>query len=259
MVEQSVSADYGLIGYPLSHSQSKSFFSRLFDETGSDESYGNFAMPVLSESSLNEVLAKNPRLKGFNVTAPHKIAIMSYLDRISAEAERIGAVNTVKIYRAEDGHIVSLEGHNTDVEGFYESVRPLVEFLACKGALILGTGGASKAVAEALRRLDIVALFVSRSKVAESVITYDDITADVLKDYPLIINATPLGTYPDISGYPPFPYELLTEHNLCHDLVYNPSETEFMRRSAAYGAVVKNGLDMLYRQAIASLKIWKAQ
>ncbi len=250
--------DYGLIGRPLAHSQSKAFFTRLFAEEGSGESYDNFELQELTPQALYGLVLLNPQLKGFNVTAPYKVAVMDYLDSIDSAAERVGAVNTVKIERDATGRVTALCGFNTDVEGFRESVRPMAERLAPgAGALILGTGGASKAVAEALSQLGVKALKVSHSGKGD--LTYDDITAEVLAKCPLVVNATPLGTYPDTASCPPFPFGLLRPGMMCHDLVYNPAETEFMRRAAAQGAEVKNGLEMLHRQALASLAVWRTK
>lgn len=251
------STDYGLIGRPLGHSRSKAFFTRLFAEKGSAESYDNFELKALSPEALYSLMLLNPRLKGFNVTAPYKIEIMQYLDRVSPEAEAVGAVNTVKIVRDDTGRVLALEGYNTDVEGFRESVRPMAARLEDRqGALILGTGGAAAAVAEALRQLGIESVKVSRSQ-KDGAVTYDAITPELLASHPLIVNATPAGTYPNTDECPPFPYHLLGPGNMCHDLVYNPAETTFMRLAAERGAMTRNGLEMLHRQALASLLIWK--
>lgn len=249
---------YGLIGHPLAHSRSKAFFTALFAETGSGESYDNFDLPELTPDALYRIILLNPALKGLNVTAPYKVAIMQFLDSVSPEAAEAGAVNTVAIRRSPDGRLLGLEGHNTDVEGFLASVRPMAEKLvAAQGALVAGTGGASKAVEVALRQLGVPVTFVSRSKRGPGIIAYDDIDADILRRNPLIINATPLGTWPDTTSCPPLPYHLMGAHNMCHDLVYNPEITEFMKRSAEAAAEVKNGLEMLHGQAIASLNFWK--
>lgn len=248
---------YGLIGRPLGHSQSKAFFTRLFAEEGSKESYDNFELPALTPEALYSMVLMNPKLKGFNVTAPYKEEIKQYLDRMDENSTRVGAVNTVKIRRDSTGMVLGLDGYNTDVEGFRESVRPLVEATGARGAMILGTGGAAKAVAECLRQLDVPVLWVSRSKRGEGHITYDDITPEIVAANPLIVNATPLGTFPNTDLFPPFPYQYITSANACHDLVYNPAETMFMKMCRARGAKVKNGLEMLHGQAIASLKIWR--
>ncbi|MDE6197526.1 MAG: shikimate dehydrogenase [Muribaculaceae bacterium] len=260
MLKQLSDTDYGLIGRPLGHSKSKEFFTAYFAAQGSKESYDNFELPALTPEALYSLVLLNPQLKGFNVTAPYKVEIMQYLDRISPEAAEAGAVNTVRIVRDSGGRVTALEGYNTDVEGFRQSVLPMTEEMPeGSGALILGTGGAAKAVATALGKLGIRHTFVSRSTSASDTIGYDDITADVIAANPLIINATPLGTYPDAESCPPLPYGLIDSSCFCHDLVYNPATTEFMRRSAERGAKVKNGLEMLHRQAMASLNIWKTK
>ena len=248
---------YGLIGRPLGNSKSKAFFTALFAENHSRESYDNFELQALTPEALYSLVLINPCLRGFNVTAPYKEEIMPYLDSVDTNAAHVGAVNTVKIERDSTGRVTALRGFNTDVEGFRESVRPMVEKAAAKGALVLGTGGASKAVVEALTQLGVDVIRVSRSKNSDRIITYGGISADLVKTHPLIINATPIGTFPAVGNCPPFPYELLDESNLCHDLVYNPAETEFMKRCSARGAEVKNGLEMLHRQALASLELWR--
>lgn len=257
MADRLSDTDYGLIGRPLGHSRSKAFFTSLFAAQGSHESYDNFELPELTPEAMYSLVLLNPRLKGFNVTAPYKVEIMQYLDTLSPEAAAVGAVNTVRIERDASGRVTALHGFNTDVIGFRESVRAMAGALhEGNGALILGTGGASKAVAEALRQLGVQAVKVSRHP-SGGQICYDDIDAALLETHPLIVNATPLGTFPDTGSCPPLPYDLLDGHTMCHDLVYNPAVTEFMRRAAERGATVKNGLDMLHRQALASLKIWK--
>lgn len=248
---------YGLIGRPLGHSQSKAFFTRLFAEEGSGESYDNFEFQELTPEALYAVVLMNPCLKGFNVTAPYKEEIMQFLDRMDENSTRVGSVNTVRIRRDDTGMILGLDGYNTDVEGFRESVRPMVEEDGITGALILGTGGASKGVAEALRQLGVATLKVSRTHSGEGFVAYDDITPEFVAANRLIVNATPLGTFPKTDLFPPFPYQYLTPGNACHDLVYNPAETMFMKFARARGAKVKNGLEMLHKQALASLKIWR--
>ncbi|MCM1067852.1 MAG: shikimate dehydrogenase [Muribaculaceae bacterium] len=252
-----IPADYGLIGRPLGHSQSKAFFTALFAARGSSEVYANFELSELTPAALYGLVLLNPRLKGFNVTAPYKEEIMNYLDRLSPEAERVEAVNTVKVIRSEDGRVLALEGYNTDVEGFRESVSPMCARLTPEqGALVLGTGGASKAVVAALATLGVPSLRVSRTKVGDGIVDYGSIDEALLRRMPLVVNATPAGTWPNTESCPPFPYGLLTEACMCHDLVYNPAETTFMRLARERGAEVKNGLDMLHGQALASLKIW---
>lgn len=247
---------YGLIGYPLGHSYSKAFFTAFFAENGIPESYDTFELPELSPEAVYSLILMNPLLRGFNVTAPYKEKIMPFLDSLSDEAKAVGAVNTVRVHRDAQGMLTGMSGHNTDVAGFRESMAGFLPLLPeGSGALILGTGGAAKAVAEALRQDGIHSLFVSRTA-GEGRVQYEAITPDLLSRYPLVVNATPLGTAPNVEQCPPFPYELLGPGNICHDLVYNPDETTFMRQAAERGARTKNGLEMLFAQAIESLKYW---
>ncbi len=260
MLKQLSTTDYGLIGHPLEHSYSKAFFSELFAREGSAETYDNFDLPELTPEALYALVLLNPSLKGFNVTSPYKEAIIPFLDSLSPEAERVGAVNTVKVVRDPSGAVRRLEGFNTDVEGFRQSVAPMAAKLSHgAGALILGRGGAAMAVAEALRSLGVKSLMVSREKKETGIISYNDIDAALVAEYPLIINATPVGTYPSTDVLPPFPIGLLGPWNMVHDLVYNPAETKLMHMASLKGAQVKNGLEMLHAQALASLNIWKNQ
>lgn len=252
--------DYGLIGYPLEHSFSKKFFTELFASRGEDKSYDNFALPELTPEALYSLVLLNPRLKGFNVTAPYKEAVMEYLDSIDPVAAEAGAVNTVRIVRDDTGRVLRLEGFNTDVEGFRESILPLVAaFPAGTGALVLGTGGASKAAVTALRQAGFEPLRVSRSKAGEGIVTYDMLDAALMASHPIVVNATPKGTYPDVDGCAPLPFGLLPAGAVCFDMVYNPARTEFMKRAEAAGAKTANGLEMLHRQALASLRIWQGE
>lgn len=249
---------YGLVGRGIGHSRSAEFLNAIFAREGTAEKYANFDLPTLTPAALYTLVLMNPRLRGFNVTAPYKEEIMQYLDSVSALARRTGAVNTVRVERAPDGRVTALHGYNTDVEGFTDSVQGLAAQLQKgHGALILGTGGASKAVAVALSDMDIPFVKVSRAGRGDSTVSYDDIDATMLADYPLIVNATPLGMWPDTGSLPALPYHLIGIKNMCHDLVYNPSETAFMKACAEGGAQVKNGLDMLHAQAIKSLNIWR--
>lgn len=250
-------ADYGLVGYPLGHSFSKVFFTELFAADGSGRVYENFEIRELTPASLYSLVLLAPRLKGFNVTAPHKRKIMEFLDRVDPEAAAVGAVNTVKVKRDASGRVTALEGYNTDVRGFEESVRPFVEGMAegC-GALVLGTGGASLAVQHVLAKAGHAVLRVSRTRREDGIITYDDIDAGIVERYPLIVNATPAGTFPAIDTCAPFPFELLGHNNRVYDLVYNPAETLFMKRAMEMGASAKSGEEMLHIQAVEALKIW---
>ena len=243
---------YGLIGFPLTHSLSRLYFTEKFSKEGINAEYLNFELPDIGD--LWEMIAEQPDLKGFNVTIPYKEQIIGYLDKISDEAREIGAVNTVKVVTGHDGPILC--GYNTDTEGFWKAVRPVLR-KDVSSAIILGSGGASKAIAYALRKAGIDPLIVSRSK-NKSSFTYEDLTPDIIRQRPLIVNTTPLGTYPDVDTCPDFPYHALTPMNICFDLVYNPAETLFLKKAAEHGAVTKNGLDMLHKQAEASWRIWQS-
>lgn len=242
--------EYGLIGHPLGHSYSK----KLFNSRGI--SYENFDLAELTPASVYQLVLLNPRLKGFNVTLPYKQAIIPFLDKLNDVAEKAGAVNTVKIRRDADGRLLGLDGYNTDVEGFRNSVKPFADALGACKALILGTGGASKAVAVALESLGVDYKFVSRGKHGADTLAYGDLTREVMTEHLLIVNTTPLGTFPDTKSCAPIPYDLITPAHKCFDLVYNPAVTEFMRRCAEQGAEVKNGEEMLRGQAEAAYNIW---
>ena len=245
---------YGLIGLKLGHSFSRRFFTEMFQKEGIEAEYLNFELDDIGQ--LMEVIAEHPYLKGLNVTIPYKEQIMPYIDRLSPEAEEIGAVNTVKIVGDLSTGDFLLEGYNTDIIGFKDSITPLLSPGADK-ALVLGTGGASKAIIVALRQLGIEPLQVSRTA-APGRITYDDLRNDpsMVGSHKVIVNTTPLGMYPDVDSAPDIPYDYLTPDNLCYDLVYNPDPTLFMKRAAERGAKTCSGLAMLEGQAIASWKIW---
>ncbi len=256
--------ELGLIGHPLGHSFSPSYFSEKFGKYGVEGSYTLF--PIKDISSLNTVLDENPGLRGFNVTIPYKRAILPYLDSVSPEAESIGAVNTVKIEHKSGQR--RLVGYNTDYIGFSRSLLPFVNSLAGlaygrQNALILGTGGASKAVAYALDRMGVKYRVASRNPGRKGITTgyssligYGDINQEMMESSGLIVNCTPLGMYPEIQGCPDIPWDYLDSSALCYDLVYNPPLTEFMRIAATRGAAVKNGLEMLHKQADAAWEIW---
>ena len=245
---------YGLIGYPLGHSFSRKFFTEKFATEGIDAQYLNFEIPSIEE--FPEIIKNNPTLRGLNVTIPYKQQVMQYLDDISEEAKAIGAVNVVKCQQSTVNSQLHLTGYNSDVIGFVESIKPLLK-PHHKKALILGTGGASKAIRYGLeKKLGMKTLFVSRSA-REGMITYEEVTAEVLKEYEVIVNCSPVGMYPHVDECPALPYEAMNENNLLYDLVYNPLETLFMKKGAAQGATVKNGLEMLHLQAIASWEFWE--
>lgn len=241
---------YGLIGYPLGHSFSKSYFNEKFENEGINAEYINFELPTLD--SLPEILASNPELKGLNVTIPYKEKVISYLDSISPEARAIGAVNVIRV--DHKGNDTYLKGFNSDVIGFTKSIEPLLERFH-KKALILGTGGASKAVNFGLKSLGLETVFVSRFE-RPGTIQYSQITPDIIQEYNVIVNCTPCGMYPHIDECPQLPYEAMTSKNILYDLLYNPDETLFMKKGAQHGATVKNGLEMLLLQAFASWEFW---
>ena len=244
---------YGLIGYPLGHSFSIGYHNQRFADEGINAKYVNFEIPTIEE--LNEVLSQNPELKGLNVTIPYKEKVMEYLDYISPEARAIGAVNVIRV--VHDGKKILLRGYNSDVIGFTQSIDPMLERYH-KKALVLGTGGASKAVAYGLKSLGIESVFVSRYE-RPGTIQYESITPDVVHEYQVIVNCTPLGMFPKIDTCPTLPYEALDEHNILYDLIYNPDETLFMKKGAEHGAAVKNGLEMLLLQAFASWEFWQGK
>lgn len=215
---------YGLIGYPLGHSFSKSYFNEKFENEGINAEYINFEIPTLD--SLPEILASNPELKGLNVTIPYKEKVISYLDSISPEARAIGAINVIRV--DHKGNDTYLKGFNSDVIGFTKSIEPLLERFH-KKALILGTGGASKAINFGLKSLGLETVFVSRFE-RPGTIQYSQITPDIIQEYNVIVNCTPCGMYPHIDECPQLPYEAMTSKNILYDLLYNPDETLFMKK-----------------------------
>lgn len=241
---------YGLIGYPLGHSFSRGFFNDKFSAEKIDAEYLNFEIPSIDD--FPDIIETIPELRGLNVTIPYKLQVMDYLDEVTPEARAIGAVNVVRFEGT--GKNRRLIGYNSDVIGFTNSIEPLLR-PHHKKALILGTGGASKAINYGLKKLGLETVFVSRTK-RDNCITYADITADVLREYEVVVNCTPKGMFPHTEECPDIPYEHLTYNNLLYDLVYNPDVTKFMQEGKKYGAVVKNGLEMLILQAIGAWEIW---
>ncbi|GAC1426869.1 MAG: shikimate dehydrogenase [Chitinophagaceae bacterium] len=238
---------FGLIGYPLSHSFSKKYFTEKFErEELHDCLYENY--PIASIDELTDLLKNNPLLEGINVTIPYKEQVLSFLFQQSAVVKRIKACNCIKI---EKGKLV---GYNTDVAGFELSLTPKLD-AGHKQALILGTGGAAKAVAYVLSRLGIRFSYVSRKATAEN-FSYDAVTPELLASHTLVINTTPSGMYPEVTECPPIPYHALTSHHYLFDLIYNPAKTLFLQKGEEQGAVTKNGGDMLLIQAEESWKIW---
>ena len=242
---------YGLIGFPLGHSFSISYFNQRFQDEGIDAVYENYEIPNID--ALAEILDSNPELKGLNVTIPYKEKVVPFLDSISPEARAIGAVNVIRV--THRGNKTELKGFNSDVIGFTKSIEPMLDKKWHQKALILGTGGASKAIDYGLRSLGLETVFVSRYE-RPNTIQYKTITPEIVKEYNVIVNCTPLGTYPKTEECPDLPYEAMDSHTILYDLIYNPDETLFMKRGAQYGANVKNGLEMLLLQAFASWEFW---
>jgi shikimate dehydrogenase len=245
---------YGLTGYPLTHSFSKRFFTEKFEREDIDATYENFEIPEIS--FFPDIFNNNPDLKGLNVTIPYKEQVIPYLNELDSAAKEVGAVNTVKIIRR--GNDVYLKGYNTDIRGFEISLKPLLKEHH-KKALILGTGGASKAIKYVLKKLHIDFISASIEELKENEIRYGEIDKQMMSERLLIINATPLGTYPNTENCPDIPYEYITEYHLLFDLVYNPGFTKFMKKGQERGAEVKNGLEMLLQQALESYKIWNTK
>ncbi|MDL2264785.1 shikimate dehydrogenase [Parabacteroides sp. OttesenSCG-928-G21] len=244
---------YGLIGYPLGHSFSKTYFNDKFAAENIAAEYVNFEIATIKD--LKHVLRENPNLKGLNVTRPYKTQVISFLDDIDEDAKIIGAVNVIKITKGRFGKI-KLKGYNSDVVGFRNSIDPLLIDHHRK-ALILGTGGAAKAVAQGLKQLGIGFTYVSR-KPFESALTYEELSPKIMEQYTIIVNATPVGMFPNVNECPPIPYDLVTAKHLLYDLIYNPDETLFMKKGKEQGALVKNGLEMLLLQAFAGWEIWNS-
>ena len=241
---------YGLIGFPLGHSFSQMFFNQKFEAENINAEYRNFELPDIGD--LMELLSEYPLLEGLNVTRPYKEQVIPYMDEMDETAAGVGAVNVIKFFR--EGDDFRLKGYNSDVKGFSDSLNPLIT-PERKKALILGTGGAAKAVAYALGKLGIENRLVSRSA-REGVLTYDELDPAIMSEHKIIINTTPLGMYPHVDECPAIPYSDLTPEHLCYDLIYNPDVTLFMHRAAEHGAETKNGLEMLMLQAFESWDIW---
>ena len=242
---------YGLIGYPLKHSFSIGFFNEKFKSEGIDAEYVNFEIPEIND--FMEVIEENPNLCGLNVTIPYKEQVIPFLDEVDKDTAKIGAVNVIKIIRTPKRKI-KLVGYNSDIIGFSQSIQPLLQPYH-KKALILGIGGSSKAIYHGLKNLGIDSVFVSRTK-KEGMLTYEELTPEVMAEHTVIVNCTPVGMYPKVDFCPAIPYELLTPNHLLYDLLYNPNITLFMKKGEEHGAVTKNGLEMLLLQAFAAWEIW---
>lgn len=240
---------YGLIGYPLSHTFSPTYFNEKFFREGIHNAEYR-AFPLEHISDFCALLEAHPNLKGLNVTIPHKQAVMDYLDEIDEEAAAIGAVNTITI--SKNG---KTKGYNTDIYGFEKSLQPFLK-KHHKKALILGTGGAAKAVDFVLKKLKIETVWVSRTPKSGQ-LSYADVTEQVMSTHHLIVNTTPVGMHPDIYKFPDLPYAFVTDKHLFYDLVYNPEKTIFLIKGKREGAAFKSGLEMLYLQAERAWEIWQ--
>ena len=239
--------EFGLVGKDIGYSFSKSFFTDKFEKEGLSFSYKNFDIPNLDD--FLGIISANPFLKGLNVTIPYKEKIIPFLDELDTTAEEIGAVNVIKITQNQ-----KLVGYNTDYYGFRTALSEFCPFQR-KTALILGTGGASKAVAFSLKNLGFEYKFVSRSGNNEF-LDYSELDRSIMEKYLLIVNCTPLGTFPNIEAAPSIPYQFLSGNHVLFDLIYNPLETEFLKRGKHYGAKISNGLNMLELQAEKAWEIW---
>ncbi len=256
---------FGLIGFPLTHSFSEKYFAEKFlRENISDVSYNLF--PIDSIDKFPELISANPNLAGLNVTIPYKEIVIPFLDELDETAKAVGAVNTIIITRPSPPFSsvprpFFIKGFNTDVHGFRQSIKPFLTS-AHERALILGTGGASKAVEYVLKQIGVDCIFVSREKKnlpGKTILTYEELNSYVIDSCKLIVNCSPVGTFPNVHEYPKLPYESITKEHLLYDLIYNPAETEFLKRGKAGGSEIMNGLDMLKMQAEKAWEIWNSK
>jgi shikimate dehydrogenase len=237
----------GLLGRNINYSFSRNYFNQKFEkEALIHYSYQNFDIQSIEEFS--EILIQNPDLIGLNVTIPYKETIIKYLDELSEIATEIGAVNTIKI--SESGRKI---GHNTDFYGFQETIKPLLK-PHHKKALILGTGGAAKAIVFALKKLNIETQLVSRNE--KNTIKYTDLNLNIFQEYQIVINCTPVGTFPETEQYPNIPYHFFNSKHIAFDLIYNPEKTTFLKKAEENNAVIQNGYQMLVLQAEKAWQIW---
>ncbi|MEO1031772.1 MAG: shikimate dehydrogenase [Bacteroidota bacterium] len=239
---------FGLVGKNISYSFSRGYFADKFEREALPHSYVNFDIPSIEE--LDAIIRTTPHLKGLNVTIPYKEAVIPLLDDLNKRARKIGAVNTIRITRYQ-----KLIGYNTDYYGFKNSLRPYLKTYH-KRALILGTGGASKAIAYALKKLKVQYDYVSRTEKEGVKFLYSDLTDDIISSYHIIINCTPIGTFPNVNACPDIPYDAITEQHILYDLIYNPEQTKFLSCGDIKGATTINGLEMLKLQAERSWQIW---
>lgn len=243
-------ARFGLIGKDIDYSFSRGYFSQKFEAQNLPFSYENFHLDTISE--FPDILKNHPDIIGLNVTIPYKEQIIPYLDSLNKKAKKIGAVNTIQINSKG-----KLKGYNTDCYGFKNSIKPHLKKYHTK-ALILGTGGASKAIDYTLKKLKIHADYVSRTKKDKAKYTYDTLTSEIIANHKIIINCTPVGTFPNVNDTPNIPYHGISNEHLLYDLIYNPVETKFLFEGKQRGATICNGLPMLKLQAEKAWKIWKS-
>ena len=248
MKDQKENKIYGLIGKNINYSFSKNFFNNKFENEKINAVYINFDIKKIEE--FKTIVTEN-NISGLNITIPYKESIINQLDYVDTTAKEIGAVNTIKF------HNNILSGYNTDYLGFYTSIKNIVN--SNTKALILGTGGASKAIAYTLKILKIKYLFVSRSKKNKNYINYNEISKEIINKHNLIINCTPLGTFPEINQIPQIPISLITNRHIVYDLIYNPSKSLLLKKSEENGATIINGYQMLENQAMESWKIWNSK
>mgnify|MGYP002519928178 FL=1 len=251
-INKNVTKQYGIIGNPLCHSLSPTFFNERFAQKNIHSEYLKFEIESIAE--FPKIIKEHPMLVGLNVTIPYKQAVIPYLDELDEHAKAMGAVNVVKVETREDGSKY-LKGYNTDWYGFTASFKPLINDTH-KKALVLGTGGASKAIAYSLELLGISYKFVSRSA-SEDNYTYDDLTEEVMKEHTVLINTSPVGTFPNVKECPNIPYHCITREHVVYDLIYNPIETMFLRQAETCGATIQNGWPMFVNQALKSYEIWE--
>lgn len=251
-IEKNITKQYGIIGNPLCHSLSPKFFNERFAQKNIPSEYVKFEISSIEE--FPNIIKKNPILVGLNVTIPYKQVVIPYLDELDEHAKAMGAVNVVKIETREDG-TKYLKGYNTDWYGFTASIKPILKENH-KKALILGTGGASKAIAYSLDLLGISYKFVSR-KASEGNFTYGDLTDEIIKEHTVLINTSPVGTFPNVKECPNIPYHCITREHVVYDLIYNPIETLYLRQAETCGATIQNGWPMFVNQALKSYEIWE--
>ncbi|MDL2215147.1 shikimate dehydrogenase [Dysgonomonas sp. OttesenSCG-928-M03] len=243
---------YGIIGYPLKHSFSNKYFSEKFAKENIDAQHQNFEIENIG--MFPGIIESENQLRGLNVTIPYKEKVIEYLDELDDTARMIGAVNVIKVSKNNQGEVY-LKGYNSDLIGFQNSIKPLLNNKIHKKALILGTGGASKAVKCGLMNLGLDIKFVSRTA-KEGQLTYNDLSREIINEYKVIVNSSPVGTFPNVTEYPNIPYEYLTKDHILYDLVYNPIVTKFLELGIKQGAKTKNGAEMFELQAKATWEIW---